>query len=253
MIASIRYAQRIQEATLPTQKRLKKYLPEHFILYKPRDIVSGDFYWFLKKQGKAFLVVADCTGHGVPGAFMAMLGITSLNYLIGVNDLTAPAKILKKLDGQISAALNQKTEKNLNYDGMVLAMCVFDFEQRKLTFASAERPLYIVRGKHLTKIQGNKHIIGGNIVETTKSFTQQEVPIEKNDMLYLFSDGYTDQFGGGIKKKKFSTRRFQNLLCDIAHLPPEEQSIMLEKTLQEWQGSHPQIDDILVVGLKISF
>ncbi len=252
----IQYASRIQTAILPPDEVLKYLLPKHFILYKPRDIVSGDFYWLTQKREKIIIVVADCTGHGVPGAFMSMLGNALINDIVN-NIKTLQANfILNELRDQVMVSLRQTGKTDEAKDGMDIALCILDKENMALQYAGAFNPLYLIRNGKLTEIKADKMPIGISS-KAGKSFTNNELTLQKDDALYLSSDGYVDQFGGP-KGKKFMSTRFKQLLIDIQDKIMFEQKEILEQTLNEWMGitglheeQYEQIDDIIVMGIKI--
>ena len=215
---SIYYAQRIQKAVLPPIQKIEKVLPEHFILFRPRDIVSGDFYWMTHKDGIVILAVADCTGHGVPGAFMSMLGVAFLNDIVNkmtfnmhVRSLIAN-DILNELREKVIQSLHQSGKPTENKDGMDIGLCVIDFEHKQLQFAGAHNPMYIIRKGELMQVAADGMPIG--VYRTDKSFTNQEITLEQNDLIYLFSDGYYDQLGGEKGYKIFSSN-FRNFLLEI--------------------------------------
>lgn len=257
---SINYAQRIQRAVLPTQETISSLLPDNFILFKPRDIVSGDYYWITKIQNKTVVVVADCTGHGVPGAFMSMLGISLLNKLFVDKEKISAAKVLNILRADVKKSLKQD-ENNAGYDdkrnslqvvkdGMDMAIMIFDVENLSMQYAGAYNPFYLVRNKELRHFKGDRMPVGVHIKEKP-SFTNHEIDIEKDDIIYAFSDGYVDQMDV-TGSKKFLTKNFKNLLLEINHLSMEEQKETLNAKIEEWKGDYDQIDDILVMGIKIS-
>jgi serine phosphatase RsbU (regulator of sigma subunit) len=246
---SIAYAQRIQAAILPQPTYLKDILPEYFVLYLPRDIVSGDFYW-IKELGSTLIVVAaDCTGHGVPGAFMSMLGITLLNELFVDGASLEPALILGQLRSKVKAMLAQEGSIRDQKDGMDMAIAVVDREKRELQYAGAYNPLYLIRdGKDLLEFKGDKQPIGIHWEE--KEFSNQVLKLVKGDTLYVFSDGFVDQYGGQ-DGKKFKVQKFKELLLSVQAEPMELQRQILEEAFETWRGSREQIDDVLVVGVRI--
>lgn len=246
---SIQYAQRIQNAILPPKDFVSKIIPDHFILFKPRDIVSGDFYWIAQKDNKIILAGIDCTGHGVPGAFMSMLGYSYLNEIANNYKITKASLILNRLRNYIKTALRQTGKEDEAKDGMDMALCVLDLETRNLQFSGAYNPLYLIRNKKLMEIKGDKMPIGIYINEK-KSFTNHEQTLKKGDIIYIFSDGYIDQFGGE-KGGKFKSRPFKDLLLDIYGKPMNEQKEILNTTLEDWKGANAQVDDILVMGFRI--
>jgi serine phosphatase RsbU (regulator of sigma subunit) len=247
---SIHYASRIQAAVLPPKEFINKILPEnYFILYKPRDIVSGDFFWITQKGNKTIITVADCTGHGVPGAFMSMLGISFLNEIVNANNVIDANEILNELRDHVIKALHQTGETGENKDGMDIALCVIDFDTNKLHFSGAYNPLYMVRNNELLHFKADKMPIG-IFFKGNQPFTNQEIDIEKGDTFYVFSDGYVDQFGGD-NNSKFKSKQFKQLLIDIQKETMANQKNILDKTIEEWKGKNDQIDDILVMGIKL--
>lgn len=251
--SSITYAQRIQQAFLPPREEIARYLPDFFIYYQPRDIVSGDFYWFAHKPGengnsKLILAAVDCTGHGVPGAFMSMIGDSLLNQVIHDKEIHAPDLILNELHTGIQKTLNQYQTKN--QDGMDMALCTIDLQHRKMEFAGAGNPLYICQNGELTQIKGSIHSLGGLQKEIKREFEKQVIDIQEPTVFYIFSDGYQDQIGGP-ENKKFYVKRFRDLLHSIHHLPMQEQAKILDATMKEWKGKENQLDDMMVIGVKI--
>ncbi len=268
---SINYAQSIQNAMLPERKELNKYIPDSFVFFKPRDIVSGDFYWFRKAQKKFdiqkifnishkeefsplkkddyFLISAvDCTGHGVPGAFMSMIGY---NILDDITDkgISRPDLILEQLHQGVQVALKQDVTENK--DGMDLAFCQIDVENKKLTFAGAKNPLVYIQDNEVHQLKADKIPIGGTLVKDPK-FTLQELDIDKDTYCYIFTDGFVDQFGGP-KGRKYMAKKFRALLLEIHKRPMEEQQEILELTIDTWMGEkYAQIDDMLIMGFKLS-
>jgi serine phosphatase RsbU (regulator of sigma subunit) len=263
--ASITYAKYIQSSVLPKTDQLESFLGEYFILNKPKEIVSGDFYWVSKIDNKTIIAVADCTGHGVPGAFMSMLGITLLNEIVNKESNTNPAVILDRLRNEVTASLKQKGDRWEQKDGMDIALCTFDLENMKLQFAGAINPLYLIRTSakenvgitdtrinsdlNLIEIKGDAMPIG--ITDEMNSFTCQEIDIQKGDSFYLFTDGFPDQFGGP-NHKKFSHKQFRELLIRTKTESLPDQQLMLENVLHEWMGNTSQTDDILVIGFRIN-
>jgi serine phosphatase RsbU (regulator of sigma subunit) len=249
--SSINYAKRIQEAMLPKKDIQEKYLNDSFILFKPKDVVSGDFYWFCPLKGKdethdlAFAAI-DCTGHGVPGAFMSMIGINSLNSILskGINEVD---KILEILHQEIQSALQQQITGN--NDGMDAALCIYRNSTRTLQFAGAKNPLVYIQNNELYQIKGDIHSIGGSRSKNNLFYKKHEIKITEPTMVYLFSDGYRDQFGGN-ENQKFMAKRFSKLLLDIHHLPLEEQSNKLSQAFEKWKGHNDQTDDVLVMGIR---
>jgi serine phosphatase RsbU (regulator of sigma subunit) len=253
---SISYSQRIQSAILPEEGFVKSLFPESFVLYQPKDIVSGDFYWFEKRDKEFFFAAVDCTGHGVPGAFMSIVGHNLLNEAVQVHNLTQPHLILNSLNQGLSKTLRQKSESEINWngeqvkDGMELALCSYHPETKRLRYAGAHNPVWIVRKNELIILPANKQPIGTYTGQEAQSFTSQELQLEKNDCIYLFSDGYADQFGGE-KGKKFNKANLKELILKIAEQSMEQQQTALLQTHLNWRGTHEQIDDILVIGIRV--
>jgi serine phosphatase RsbU (regulator of sigma subunit) len=248
--SSINYAKRIQEAMLPKKEIKETLLSESFILFKPRDVVSGDFYWFspLHNDSNSLAFAAiDCTGHGVPGAFMSMIGMNSLNAIInrGVKESN---EILEALHREIRNALQQ--EVTGNNDGMDAALCIYRKETNTLEFSGAKNPLVYVQRNQLHQIKGDIHSIGGSRSKPNQAFRTHSIDIESETMLYLFTDGFRDQFGGA-DNQKFMGKRFSSLLLEIHQLPMDEQMAILEQTFESWKGAGDQTDDVLVIGIKL--
>lgn len=247
---SIRYAQRIQNALLPNQQELASTFTEYFIFYRPRSIVSGDFYWLSSNENETVLVVADCTGHGVPGGFMTVLGKSLLDSVVNEGGQTQPDKILKQLDNQLLAALHAEGQNTIA-DGMDTSLFTYEKKNHRLLCSGAKNDMYLVRDKSLEVIEASKSPIGGSKLHyrKPKSFHAQRIDVQAGDAFYLASDGFQDQFGGA-KKEKFTRKRFRELLTEISHLPMKEQGARLERTFTDWQGEEAQIDDVLVVGIR---
>jgi len=246
---SIHYASRIQSAILPPPEYIANYLSEHFILWKPRDIVSGDFYWMTEHNNKVIITAADCTGHGVPGAFMSMLGVSFLNEIVNKNEVTQANEILNQLRENVIRSLHQTGKENEAKDGMDISMCVFDFQSMTLQFAGAYNPLIMIRDGEATQIKADKMPIG-IYFKGQKSFTNNEIKIQKDDCFYISSDGYVDQFGGD-DGRKFMSKKFKELLVEIHHNPMSVQREILNHEIETWRGKLEQIDDILVIGVRI--
>ena len=247
---SIKYAKRIQEAILPPDSFVKRVLPNSFVLYKPKDIVSGDFYWIDEKNGKTMFTAVDCTGHGVPGAFMSIVGYNLLKHVVTSLNNTTPALILDGLNEGVSETLHHGHEESQAKDGMDLSFCTIDFKTLELQYAGAYNPLYLIRNGKLLTTKADKFPIGLFLGEEKKKFTNHTIQLQKGDSVYIFSDGYADQFGGP-NGKKFMANHFRDLLMQVHKEPIEKQKELLNKTIEEWRGPLDQVDDILVIGLKI--
>jgi serine phosphatase RsbU (regulator of sigma subunit)/ligand-binding sensor domain-containing protein len=246
---SIRYARRIQSAVIPSEKVCRDLFPESFIVFKPLNIVSGDFYWISRVGNRIIFTAADCTGHGVPGAFMSMLGVAFLNEIVNKDNITAPDMILNHLRDKVIQALQQHGVSGETRDGMDIALVSIDNEGNKLEFAGAYNPLIMIRNGEVIETSSDKMPIG--IYENMKVFSNHEITIEKGDVFYMFSDGFEDQFGGP-EGKKFKSKRLKQFLLEIHKYPMETQKDILERTFEEWKGDLPQIDDVVVVGLTIT-
>lgn len=246
---SILYAKRIQEAILPLVTKVKKSLPDSFIFHLPRDIVSGDFYWFKKAKGKIYIASVDCTGHGVPGAFMSMIGTILLDDIVEKKEIYEPDQILNELHKDVVKALKQNTREKASKDGMDVALCVIEEDYSKMSFAGAFRPLIHYRKGEMTRIKSNSFPIGG-FTKIDPVFEKHEIEIEKGDQFYIYSDGYADQFGGE-KNKKYMTKRFRDFLLSIAEKSMDKQKELLKQEFDRWRGEEDQVDDVLVIGFRL--
>jgi ligand-binding sensor domain-containing protein/serine phosphatase RsbU (regulator of sigma subunit) len=247
---SINYAKRIQSSILPDINKLKDTFKDAFILFHPRDIVSGDFYWFDKlEEDKFILVCADSTGHGVPGAFMSMIGSTLLQDIVTRKGISKPSEILSLLDKQIFSTLNQNVELGVSNDGMDMVICEFSISTRHIRFASAMRPVILVLDGEPFYIKGNRSSVGGESV-VEKYFDDQEYYLKEGDTIYLFSDGLPDQFGGA-DGKKLKIARLKRLIEQISKLPMEEQKEAMNKFYYDWKGEYDQVDDVLLMGVRV--
>jgi len=248
MTDSLVYAQRIQEALLPSEAYFRNHFKDAFIFYRPKNIVSGDFYWIEEKGDKIFIVAADCTGHGVPGALMSMIGLEIIEKTINEDNIEAPSLILAVMNRGLEKTFSR--EKNIGTiirDGMDIGLCVIDRKRKKIEYSGAFFPLYLIRDNSLTEIKGDKLIIGMN--PAGLSYTNHELDIMENDIFYIFSDGYVDQFGGR-ENKKFMYRRFRYLLTTIHRFPMSDQKSILEDNIRTWMAGNDQIDDMMVIGFK---
>jgi len=254
---SIHYAKRIQSAVLPPESILSSTFTDYFIFFNPRDIVSGDFYWMQKIDNLMIVTAADCTGHGVPGAFMSMLGMSFLKEIVISRRITQANVILNELRNQIKQSLRQTGKEMENKDGMDIALCIIDLERLTVQYAGANNSLYVVKfdidpnndESKLTEVKADKMPVGIYINEK-ESFTNHELVVQKQDMIYLFSDGYCDQFGGS-QGRKFMSKKFKELLSSANHLPCGEQKELISNTIMNWKGEHEQVDDMLVMGIRI--
>ncbi|MFT4599913.1 MAG: serine phosphatase RsbU (regulator of sigma subunit)/HAMP domain-containing protein [Arenicella sp.] len=246
---SIRYAKRLQYSILPPAEQVQNICPDSFVLFKPKDIVSGDFYWFEKMGNKSFCSAVDCTGHGVPGAFMSLVGANGLNAAVREHHNGEPSKILDELNAFVSESLNKGSEDNDVRDGMDLSLIAINYDTLQLEYSGANNPLYIIRDEEFIIIKADKFAIG-SFEPGTKIYKNEIIQLEKGDQIYMFSDGYADQFGG-TKGKKFLYKTFREELLRVHKEEPEQQRIELNNTIENWQGDYAQVDDILVIGIRI--
>lgn len=248
IIASIEYASKIQEALLPTKDN-QNLFEDSFYLLQPKDIVSGDFFWYAEVEGKKVIAAVDCTGHGVPGAFMSMIGNTFLHEIVNEKKIIAPNHILNILRRRVVRAMNQKGEGTNRKDGMDMAICTIDERNGTLQFAGANNPLYMVLGNEMVELKGDKQPVG-YFGEKEVPFKSHQVKIQKGDCVYIFSDGYADQFGGP-KGKKFKYKQLRDLLFANYALPMQEQKKILIESFENWKGNLEQVDDVCMVGIRI--
>ena len=247
---SLKYASYIQKALLPDKQVIDRYFPENLLIYIPRDIVSGDFYWTLRRKDRYYLAVADCTGHGVPGAFMSILGISFLNQITDRHECDSAAMVLNLMREYIMKALQQTGREHEQKDGIDMAFCIIDTDKDQLQYAGAFNPLYVVQKGKMVEINGDKMPIGV-APEEERPFTNHTFKLSKGDMIYMFSDGFVDQFGGP-EGKKFKYRPFRELLQSISERTIDDQIRILTETFQNWRGPLPQLDDVLIFGFRYS-
>ncbi len=246
---SINYASRIQRAMLPKPSEIEGLPEKCFMLYLPRDIVSGDFYWFTEIMDKLVFVAGDCTGHGVPGSLMSMLGISFLEEIVNNREIIESGKILDELRKEVQRALHQKGEREEARDGMDIALCVIDWKNSSIQYSGAYNNLYLIRSGELIEYPADRMPIG--IFERVdENFASRNITFQKGDIIYMFSDGYADQFGGP-HTKKYKYTSLKNLLLEINTLPLEEQRNRLESEFFKWKGERDQTDDVLIVGLRL--
>jgi serine phosphatase RsbU (regulator of sigma subunit) len=247
---SIHYSKRLQNAILPTADFVRDLFPESFVLYLPKDIISGDFYWFHQHDNKRYFSAIDCTGHGVPGALVSMVGQNWLNYAVKDLRLDKPSDILDALNDGVMSTFKEKDDESSVKDGMDIALCCVNYDLMTLEFAGAYNPVVIISDQQVNQIKGNKFPIGAFFKGVRGHFDNHSVEIKKGDMVYVFSDGYADQFGGP-DNFKFLTKRFRELLLEIHQMPLKEQQQVLHTTIREWMGNYEQLDDITIIGVKI--
>jgi len=247
---SIQYAKRIQEAVFPSEKAIKKYLPDAFVFYKPKDIVSGDFYWMDKKGDDILFAAADCTGYGVPGAFMSIVGQNILHQAVNENKALEPALLLDKLNKGLSEKLNQTSIDTKLRDGIDIALCSINFKNMELQFAGAHNPLLLIRDNEVLEMKADKIAIGSYTETQQSKYTNHQIKLQKGDIIYIFSDGYTDQLGGP-DGKKFNMKQFKTMLLSLTGVPMKEHQLRLEQAINEWKGLLQQGDDMLVIGVRV--
>lgn len=257
LLDSIIYAQHIQSAMLPKKESIKNVFSDAFVFFRPRNIVSGDFYWFNTKNHRSILAVIDCTGHGVPGAFLSMIGNDLLHKIVTFKGISEPDRILQQLHLEMRFTLRQK--ESGNEEGMDMAVCTIHqvppdledlFGKPRIEFAGAKNSLVYIQEGEMKEIKGNKAPIGGFLYEEELEFTKHVIDMPKPTTIYMFSDGYQDQFGGK-DKRKFMVTRFRKLLVEIHKQDMAQQEQILSQSLEQWMGEHAQVDDILVVGAQI--
>lgn len=246
---SIRYAHNLQQAILPNDILFKNAFSDAFVLFMPKDIVSGDFYWIAQFDDEIYFAVGDCTGHGIPGALVNIAGNTLLKQIIRIEGLSDPAKIIAKLDRELISLFNDYNTVGATRDGMDLVLCRFNLKKMEGSFCGAGRPLILIRDNELIEFKKNHDSIGYN-GNASKSFVSESFKLEQGDLFYLFTDGYTDQFGGE-NVKKFNRSRFRSLLSSLSTYKMTDQKKELELSYKNWKGSQEQIDDVCVVGIRV--
>jgi serine phosphatase RsbU (regulator of sigma subunit) len=245
---SLNYARRIQAALLPSEHHIRRIFPDYFIYYRPKHIVSGDFYWFSERDDKYFIAAADCTGHGVPGALMSMIGLELINKIINEMKVDDSDQVLLTMNRELeSAFFKEESGKPIIKDGIEMSICIIDKKTRVMEFSGAFLPVYIVRDDKLIEIKGDKK----NVVQSFAmvSFNRSTFTLQEGDLLYLFSDGYADQFGGP-ENKKFMYRRLRHILLTISKYPLPDQQRILDETIDSWMEGHDQIDDMMILGVR---
>jgi serine phosphatase RsbU (regulator of sigma subunit) len=252
MLDSIRYAKRIQRSILPAHESLQDLFPDSFVFYQAKDIVSGDFYFSTRKMGRSFLAAVDCTGHGVPGAFMSLIAHNQLTRAINEYGILEPARILHWAEKGLSSMLNAGNDLTEQGDGMEIGLLAIDQKKAILEYSGAHRPLYRISNGELIEYRGEPFSIGPvqQAFDVDKRFTNHIIPMVEGDMYYLFSDGFVSQFNG-TSGKKYMTARFKQFLMSICQLPMEQQKRKLEQEYEDWRGQAPQLDDLLVIGVRV--
>ena len=246
---SINYAKRIQNAILPNNTVIHRVIPDSFILYKPKDVVSGDFPWYVKTGDAIYMAAVDCTGHGVPGALLSLIGYFLLNDIVKSRKISDPGVILDQLDEGVTSTLRQDQDDSKTKDGMDIALCKINMKDRKVEYAGAHRPLYVMKDGEMVQIKGNKFAIGGGIYKNQTNFTNHKLSLKKGDSFYFCSDGYPDQFGGP-QNRKYGPKRLRSLIADIHEKPMKEAYKIFDKSWEDWKGNEKQTDDVLLIGIK---
>ncbi|MBK9799234.1 MAG: SpoIIE family protein phosphatase [Bacteroidetes bacterium] len=247
---SIEYARNVQNLILPTEVEFKNYFPSSFVLYKPKSIVSGDFYWMHKTEKCLLIAAIDCTGHGIPGAMMSFLGYNLLENVVRGKSSFEPSLILKELNNEVFSTLSQKNENLNSKYGMDISLCAIYMDKREIHFAGAHHPLYLIRNGELLEFKGDKYSIGTLYTGIEKEFTTQQLFYQQGDTFYLFTDGYVDQIGGRDRKKYYYAP-FKKTLLEIAQESMPQQKQLLEKEFLKWKGERDQTDDILILGFRL--
>lgn len=247
---SINYARKIQLAINATEVNLREALPDSFIYYKPKDIISGDFPWYHKTGDDIFFAAVDCTGHGVPGAMLSIIGNLLLNDIILNHPKKKTSEILESLHNQVVQTLKQNNPDNLSSDGMDIALCKIDLKKKRVYFSGAHRPLlFVAKDGTTTILKGDRYPIGGTQYKGQNEYSEKMIPYDKDDSIFIFSDGYPDQIGG-TEKRKFSTSQLNELLIKSSSLNSQEIETNIDRAFSQWKGENKQIDDVLVIGVK---
>ncbi|MEQ8926102.1 MAG: PAS domain S-box protein, partial [Fulvivirga sp.] len=247
---SINYAKRIQNAILPNNNVINKVLPDSFILYKPKDVVSGDFPWYVKIGDDIYMAAVDCTGHGVPGALLSLIGYFLLNDIVRSRKISDPGIILDQLDEGVTTTLRQDQDDSKTKDGMDIALCKINTATRKVEYAGAHRPLYVVKKGEMEEIKGNKFAIGGGIYKNQTNFTNHKVELKAGDSFFFCSDGFPDQFGGP-ENRKYGPKRLREKIMEVHNMPMKEAYVKFDNHWTNWMGEEKQTDDVLLIGIKL--
>jgi serine phosphatase RsbU (regulator of sigma subunit) len=246
---SINYAKRIQGAILPNNAVIRQILPDSFILYKARDVVSGDFPWFINVGDVIYFAAVDCTGHGVPGALISLIGYFLLNDIVKGRKISDPGEILDQLDRSVTKTLRQDSGESKTKDGMDIALCKIDLNTRKVSYAGAHRPLYYMDGGELVEIKGDKFPIGGGIYKNQTKFSSTTIDVKKGDSVFFCSDGFPDQFGGP-DNRKYGPKRLREAIVKHHKKPMTEINQLIDTEWTEWKGDQKQTDDVLLIGVR---
>ncbi|GAB4132017.1 MAG: hypothetical protein Fur0041_02960 [Bacteroidia bacterium] len=247
---SIEYAGRIQNSIIPSPETLQQYFKDSFVLFRPKDIVSGDFYWVEQSGKEVILAVADCTGHGIPGALMSVIGANLLNEAVNQHGITQPAEILNRVRKNLIAFLQKNNAESGVKDGMDICIISWNKETQTVQYAGAYNALYVISDNKLTEYSADKTPVGIYFSDVTAPFTNLVIPVKSGDRLYLFTDGFADQFGGP-RGKKFKYKQMQNLFLELHQNPMHTQKENIERTFEQWKGNLEQVDDVCVVGVRV--
>jgi serine phosphatase RsbU (regulator of sigma subunit) len=251
---SINYAQRIQNSIIPTGNTLKQYLPDSFIFYKPKDVVSGDFPWMFVKEDEIYIAAVDCTGHGVPGALMSFIGHFSLNQILTSEKLPTAGTTLDLLHQNVQKTIRQDTGDSKSRDGMDIALCRINLKKKELQFSGAHRPLYYLKKENNTlafnEVKADRYPIGGFHYKNREKFTNHVIPFKTGESIFFFTDGLPDQFGGPDGKSKFMSGRVQEFIKQNSQLSMEDIGSLFQREFEEWKGNHKQMDDVLLIGIR---
>lgn len=249
IVDSIQYARLIHQAILPKQRHFDRAFNNSFFIYQPKDIIGGDFYWVTKIEDLSFVVLGDCTGHGVPGALLSVLGHSLLNYIILGKNILSCKDIITELDQRVIDSFHMSHEERFNNDWIDISICCYNNKTGILEFSGAMQSIYLVRNGNLFEFEGNKFPVAGWQIEKERNFTSHQIELQKNDIIYLLSDGFSDQFGGPLNKK-FNRRRLKQMLLSVAKHPMELQKEMIIHVFNKWKGNEEQVDDVSLIGIK---
>ncbi len=249
IIESMEYARLIHQAILPKQRHFDRAFKESFYIYHPKQIIGGDFYWVTTINELSYVILGDCTGHGIPGALLSVLGFSLLNYIILGKNITGCKDIIAELDQRVIDSFHQTNEMRFNNDWIAASICCYNHQTQTLEFCGAMQNLYLVRDGNITELKGNKYPVAGWQIVNERDFTLYKIPVRENDIVYLTSDGIADQFGGP-GNKKFNRRRLKELLLSVSKSNMVKQREMIIHVIEKWKGKQEQIDDISLIGIK---
>jgi serine phosphatase RsbU (regulator of sigma subunit) len=249
IIDSIQYARLIHQAILPKQRHFDRAFKESFFIYQPKDIIGGDFYWTTTYNELSYVILGDCTGHGIPGALLSVLAYSLLNYIVLSKKNLSCKDIITELDQRLIDSFHMTQEERFNNDWIDISICCYNNNTQQLEFSGAMQSIYLVRNENLFEFEGNKFPVGGWQIENERNYTYHTINIQRNDMIYLLSDGIPDQFGGPLNKK-FNRRRLKELLLTVSNLSMDKQKEMIHHVFNKWKGDEEQVDDISLIGIR---